>query len=93
MFGWLDVYSGYGEFIKIASKTSVPNCIQLVLQYCESKGVKCKRIHVDNEAIFHSPDARNSTVSKYAAQGILMVRGCAGFLGSPFFGFSLIPFF
>ena len=75
MFGWLDVYSGYGEFIKIASKTSVPNCIQLVLQYCESKGVKCKRIHVDNEAIFHSPDAKNATVSKYAAQGVLITSG------------------
>ena len=52
MFGWLDVFSGYGEFIKISSKTSVPTCITLVLQYCESKGIRCKRIHVDNEAIF-----------------------------------------
>ena len=61
MFGWLDVFSGYGDFIKIPSKTSVPKCIGMVLQYCESKGIKCARIHVDNEAIFHSPEAKAAT--------------------------------
>ena len=75
MFGWLDVYSGYGDFIKIPSKTSVPKCIGMVLQYCESKGIACKRIHVDNEAIFHSPEAKAATVTKYAAQGILITSG------------------
>ena len=72
MFGWLDVFSGYGDFIKIPSKTSVPKCIGMALQYCESKGIACKRIHVDNEAIFHSPEAKAATVTKYAAQGILI---------------------
>ena len=75
MFGWLDVFSGYGDFIKIPSKTSVPKCIGMVLHYCDSKGIKCSRIHVDNEAIFHSPEAKEATVTKYAAQGILVTSG------------------
>ena len=75
MFGWLDVFSGYGDFIKIPSKTSVPKCIGMVLQYCESKGIKCARIHVDNEAIFHSPEAKAAMVTQYAAQGILVTSG------------------
>jgi hypothetical protein len=44
MFGWVDVFSGYGEMIKVPSKA---------LQYCASQGVTVKRIHLDNEAVLH----------------------------------------
>jgi hypothetical protein len=75
MFGWVDVYSGYGEMIKISSKACVPECIALCLQYCKSKGIDCKRLHFDNEAVIHSPAAKEATVTRYAPMGVLITTG------------------
>ena len=46
-----------------------------MLQYCASQGVTVKRIHLDNEAVLHSPAAKEATTSKFAAQGLLMTTG------------------
>ena len=84
MFGWVDVYSGYDEMIKISNKSCVPDCIALCLQYCKSKGVECKRLHFDNEAVFHSPAAKEATITKYAPMGGLQSqqRGGPGHSGA-----------
>ena len=56
--------------IKISNKACVPDCLALCLQYCKSKGVECKRLHFDNEAVLHSPAAKEATVTKYAPMGV-----------------------
>ena len=76
IFGVIDLYSSWSEICKLKSKTDVPEAIAMVLRVATSLGVDVRRMHTDNEVIFHTDEARDATVTKLKAQGVLITTGC-----------------
>jgi hypothetical protein len=76
LFGVIDLYSDFSDVTRLKTKIDVPEAIGQFLAYCASVGVLVLRMHTDNEAIFHTAEAREKTRLKYAAQGILITTGC-----------------
>ena len=76
LFGVIALYSSWSEMCKLKSKTDVPEAIAMVLRVAASFGINILRMHTDNEVIFHTTAARDSTIEKYKARGVLITTGC-----------------
>ena len=77
MFGAIDLYSDWDLLIKIKYKTEVPECIKTLVKEAAAKGVVILRLHTDNENIFHTVEARESTISDLAKMGCLLTTGAS----------------
>ena len=53
----------------------MPDCIAQFIAYAASVGVVIRRMHTDNEAIFHTTQARDATKARFRAQGVLITTG------------------
>ena len=58
-----------------SSPTDVPDCIAQFIAFAASVGVTIRRMHTDNEAIFHTSQARDATKGRFRAQGVLITTG------------------
>ena len=75
IFGVVDMFSDFSDVTRITSKTEVPDCIAQFIAFAASVGVHILRMHTDNEAIFHTSQARDATKSRFRAQGIIITTG------------------
>ena len=75
IFGVVDMFSDFSDVTRIISKTEVPDCIAQFIAFAASVGVHILRMHTDNEAIFHTSQARDATKSRFRAQGIIITTG------------------
>ena len=72
LFGVIDLDSDFSDVTRIKSKTEVPDCIAQFIAFATSVGVTILRMHTDNEAIFHTTQARDATKSRFRAQGVMI---------------------
>ena len=75
LFGVIDLDSDFSDVTRIKSKTEVPDCIAQFIAFAASVGVTILRMHTDNEAIFHTTQARDATKSRFRAQGVMITTG------------------
>ena len=75
VFGVIDMFSDFSDVTRIKSKTDVPDCIAQFIAFAASVGVVIRRMHTDNEAIFHTTQARDATKARFRAQGVLITTG------------------